>query len=96
MVRCRRDGRRYSGAVTPDDPDGDVEALQHSVEELRKENESLRQGEELDGATRGARRWKRISSWILVVLACILAVLSVLVVFVRNQVLNTDTYVSTW
>ena len=29
------------------------------------------------------------------VLACLLAVVSVLVVFVRNQLLNTDTYVST-
>ena len=31
----------------------------------------------------------------LIVVACVLAVLSVFVVFVRNEVLNTDTYVST-
>jgi hypothetical protein len=43
----------------------------------------------------GARRWKSITSWVLIVLACLLAIVSVLVVFVRNEVLNTDTYVST-
>lgn len=41
------------------------------------------------------RRGKAIASWVLVVLACILAVLSVVVVFVRNEALNTETYVST-
>src|SRR5450631_2256464 len=40
-------------------------------------------------------RWRRISSWVLVVVACILSVLSVVTVFARNQLLNTDTYVST-
>jgi hypothetical protein len=40
-------------------------------------------------------RWKRIVAWVLVVLACILSVLSVVTVFARNQLLNTDTYVST-
>ncbi len=34
-------------------------------------------------------------SWVLVVLACLLAIVSVLVVFTRNELLNTDTYVST-
>jgi hypothetical protein len=40
-------------------------------------------------------RWKRIAAWVLVVLACILSVLSVVTVFARNQLLNTDTYVNT-
>lgn len=40
-------------------------------------------------------RWKRISSWVLVIVACILSVLSVVTVFARNQLLNTDTYVNT-
>ena len=40
-------------------------------------------------------RWKRISSWVLLVLACVLAVLSVVTVFARNQLLNTDDYVRT-
>jgi hypothetical protein len=75
-----------------DDEDEEVEALQHTVEELRKENEALR---ESGHAPSRGRLWKRIGSWVLVVLACILAVVSVLVVFVRNEVLNTDAYVST-
>ena len=41
------------------------------------------------------RRWKRITSWSLLVLACLLAVLSVVVVFARTQLLNTDAYVNT-
>src|ERR1035441_4633732 len=40
-------------------------------------------------------RWKRISSLVLVIVACILSVLSVVTVFARNQLLNTDTYVNT-
>jgi hypothetical protein len=36
-----------------------------------------------------------VVSWLLVVLACLLAVVSVLAVFVRNQLLNTDAYVAT-
>jgi len=40
-------------------------------------------------------RWKRIVAWVLVVLACILSVLSVVAVFTRNQLLNTDAYVNT-
>jgi hypothetical protein len=63
---------------------------------------------EFDGAASGSEggsavdrnsgkgpRWKRISSWVLVVVACILSVLSVVTVFARNQLLNTDTYVNT-
>ncbi|HEX3981073.1 MAG TPA: hypothetical protein VHW93_07610 [Acidimicrobiales bacterium] len=41
------------------------------------------------------RRWRTVVSWVLVVLACLLAVVSVLAVFVRNQLLNTDAYVAT-
>lgn len=44
---------------------------------------------------RPRRRWKGVVSWVLVVLACLLAVLSVVVVFVRNEALDTPTYVST-
>ena len=49
---------------------------------------------EIRGSGEGPR-WKRISSWVLVVLASILSVISVLTVFTRNQLLNTDTYVNT-
>ncbi len=40
-------------------------------------------------------RWRTVSSWILVVLACLLAVLSVVVVYARDELLDTDTFVAT-
>ena len=46
-------------------------------------------------AERRRRRWDGIVSWVLIVVACILAVMSVFIIFVRNEVLNTDTYVGT-
>jgi hypothetical protein len=49
----------------------------------------------VDTARAKGPRWKRITAWVLVVLACVLAVLSVVTVFARNQLLNTDTYVKT-
>ena len=49
-----------------------------------------------DGVERlGRQRVRRVSAWIVLVVACILAMTSVLVVFVRNQALDTDTYVAT-
>jgi hypothetical protein len=44
---------------------------------------------------RQRRRWKGIASWVLLVLACLLAIVSVVTVFARNQLLNTDDYVRT-
>ena len=60
------------------------------------ENEALEEpkAEANQGPAKGPR-WRRITSWVLVVLACLLAVVSVVVVFARNQLLNTDAYVST-
>ena len=72
----------------------DVEALQHQVEELKHENDELKQADAAPKQDKGPR-WRRILSWVLVVLACLLAVVSVVVVFARNQLLNTDAYVST-
>ena len=43
----------------------------------------------------GVVGWRRVSAWVFIVLASLLAVVSVLVVFVRNEVLDTDTYVAT-
>ncbi|MGH9207975.1 MAG: hypothetical protein ACRD1G_15710, partial [Acidimicrobiales bacterium] len=81
--------------VAEDAEGTDPEALRHAVEELRKENEELRSARGADGGTRRGSIWKRISSWVLIVLACILAVLSIFVVFARNELLNTDAYVNT-
>jgi hypothetical protein len=97
--------RRYSGhVVSGDDPPPDpsspdaggaeAEDLHKTVEGLKQENERLRDAEANRGPDKGPR-WRRISSWVLVVLACLLAVVSVVVVFARNQLLNTDAYVST-
>ena len=69
--------------------------LQHEVEALRQQNEALRRPDGEPGARGGGRRWKSILSWVLLVLACLLAVVSVLVVFARNEVLNTDSYLQT-
>jgi hypothetical protein len=76
-------------------PSEDLEVLHHTVEDLRKENEELRAAEEHRPAHPGKARVKGIVSWVLVVLACILAMISVVAAFARNQLLNTDTYVST-
>jgi multisubunit Na+/H+ antiporter MnhF subunit len=48
-----------------------------------------------DGGQARHPRWRGIAGWVLVVLACILSVLSVVTVFARNQLLNTDAYVKT-
>ena len=40
------------------------------------------------------KRWRRITATTLVVLSCIFAATSVLAIWVRNQVLNTDRYVA--
>ena len=81
--------------MATDEPDADIDALKHTVEDLEKENEALRVAEEQKHAGRTKRRVKAISSWVLIVLACILAVVSVFAAFARNELLNTDTFVST-
>ncbi len=88
--------RRYSGPVTTEPPaDGeDVDSLRHEVEVLAQENETLRHEVGADTGPR-KRRGKTIASWVLIVLACLLAVLSVVVVYARNELLNTDTFVAT-
>jgi membrane-associated HD superfamily phosphohydrolase len=83
----------------PDQTEGtgngaDIEALQKTVDQLREENEALHRAEKKSASGKGSR-WRRISSWVLVVLACILAVVSVVIVFARNELLNTDAYVNT-
>ena len=84
-----------AGDDPPPDPSSpDAEDLHETVEELKEENERLREAEANRRPDKGPR-WRRISSWVLVVLACLLAVVSVMVVFARNQLLNTDAYVST-
>ncbi len=40
-------------------------------------------------------RWRTVTAWILLVLGCVLAPLSVASIWVRNQLLDTDRYVAT-
>ncbi len=88
--------------MTPDSPaddqDGaadepDVVELEHENQVLEQQNEALRQ--ELATTGRPRQRGRTIGAWVLLVLACLLAVLSVVVVYARNELLNTDTFVST-
>ncbi len=82
--------------MTTDPPadDEDVDALHHEVEVLAQENEVLRQ-QAGTAAPPKRGRGRTIASWVLIVLACLLAVLSVVVVYARNELLNTDTFVAT-
>ena len=53
-------------------------------------------GDRPSGAGPGARqRWRTVVAVLLIVLACVLAPLSVVAVWTRNQVTNTDRYVQT-
>jgi hypothetical protein len=65
------------------------------VDELRHENEVLRATVAGQRPTRRHHLVKSMFSWVLVVVACLLAVVSVVAVFGRNQLLNTDRYVDT-
>lgn len=82
------------GTVSTEPPaDGqEIGALHHEVEALAQENEALRHEA---GAAPKRRRGRTVASWVLIVLACLLAVLSVVVVYARNELLNTDTFVAT-
>jgi hypothetical protein len=75
------------------------------LERLRAEVASLRSQVQGGGAGPGGRagptdrlprrRWRTILASLLIVLACVLAPLSVVAVWTRNQVTNTDRYLAT-
>jgi hypothetical protein len=77
----------------PTSPGTEIDALQQTVEHLREENVELRA--EAGTERPKGRLWRRILSWVLIVLACILAIVSVVAAFGRNELLNTDAYVNT-
>jgi hypothetical protein len=72
---------------------------------LRAENAALRARLDQAAATdtvpvpgpeqAGGRRWRTVVAALLIVVACVLAPLSVVAVWTRNQVTNTDRYVAT-
>ena len=75
------------------------------VERLRAEVASLRsrlrqqgqpgEGRALAAERAGRQRWRTILASLLIVVACVLAPLSVVAVWTKNQVTNTDRYVRT-
>ncbi len=82
--------RQYSDPM--DQGEEEIARLRRENDRLREEYHDLYEGRVRAGSS---HRVRRTLSWILVVLACVFAAVSVLVIFVRNEVLNTSTYVST-
>jgi hypothetical protein len=84
-----------------------TEAERAELERLRAENAALRARMGQEGAagtdtkpTPGAgrvrrQRWRSIVATLMIVVACVLAPLSVVAIWTRNQVTNTDRYVAT-
>jgi hypothetical protein len=82
-----------------------TEAERAELERLRAENAALRAqlGQERtrdtepvpEAAPVARRRWRTIVATLLIVVACVLAPLSVAAIWTRNQVTNTDRYVAT-
>jgi hypothetical protein len=76
--------------VAPSNRDVELEQLRLEVEQLRSQQ---------PGTTKARRRpsipWRRISRWTLLVVGGLLAILSVLMIWVRDTLLDTDTWVST-
>jgi hypothetical protein len=77
------------------------------LERLRAENAALRAQVRQEGAAGtdteptpgagrvGRQRWRSIVATLMIVVACVLAPLSVVAIWTRNQVTNTDRYVAT-
>ena len=76
------------------------------LERLRAENAALRARARQDspagedtgrpaGRPPGRQRWRTVVAVLLIVIACVLAPLSVVAIWTRNQVTNTDRYVAT-
>jgi branched-subunit amino acid transport protein AzlD len=82
-----------------------TEAERAELERLRNEVATLRSQVQQDGVAGQGRsaavgrvarqRWRTIVATLLIVVACVLAPLSVVAVWTRNQVTNTDRYVQT-
>ncbi len=98
-IQIRRPTRRYSCRVSEQEAGGITPEREHDEPKESSESVGLdvitdRDGES-EGKAGGRRRWKTIAPWILIVLVCLLAVLSVLVVWTRDELLDTDTFVAT-
>jgi hypothetical protein len=72
----------------------ELERLRAEVSALRSQLESRRAGRDRVPVT-GRQRWRTVVATLLIVVGCVLAPLSVVAVWARNQVTNTDRYVAT-
>jgi hypothetical protein len=96
---------RQGGDSVPDDPAltgeerAELERLRAEVASLRAQAETRTQVLPDDVAAPPGRpprqRWRTVVATLLIVLGCALAPLSVVAVWARNQVTNTDRYVAT-
>src|SRR5215216_5366071 len=102
----RRDAQTRTVPAMPENPSLSADE-RAELERLRAENAALRAQVGQEGAAardtepapeavRVARkRWRTIVATLLIVVACVLAPLSVAAIWARNQVTNTDRYVAT-
>jgi hypothetical protein len=102
----RRDGARVSDQDSTAVPGADLSAEERAeLEQLRAEVATLRSQATAAAvpsetvvvvpARRPRHRWRSVVATLLIVIGCILAPLSVVAVWAKNQVTNTDRYVAT-
>jgi len=84
------------------DERAELERLRREVMALRLQQQQAAKGAPASGPAAGpsaggrsVRRWRAIVATLLIVVGCVLAPLSVVAVWARNQVTNTDRYVET-
>jgi hypothetical protein len=73
----------------------ELERLRAEVVALRAQAKAGGEEPGRPAAARGRQRWRTIVATLLIVVACVLAPLSVAAIWTRNQVTNTDRYVAT-
>ena len=98
-------GRRYSVRVTTEPPADGVDAAPPPTGTAELQPQSPAPLDTTGGTPpatgppptpeRKRSRGRTVGTWALIVLACLLALLSVVVVYARNELLNTDTFVAT-
>jgi hypothetical protein len=88
-----------SEAPAPSEEEGtEVERLRAEVASLRsrlRQQNQRGEGRVATAERAGRQRWRTVLASLLIVLACVLAPLSVVAVWTKNQVTNTDRYVRT-
>ena len=73
----------------------ELERLRAEIAALRAQTRHDGPAGEATGRPPGRQRWRTVVATLLIVIACVLAPLSVVAIWTRNQVTNTDRYVAT-